>query len=155
MHCLFLVMPSSLFKNSGPISNSWPWDKSLFLAFSTLTTEHGTMNDRLFFLQAQDHVSMPRGSYVMESTNKDDKHHLSKCSESRRLIKQITENIFDRKNWFQVKSVIIMWLLFMDTENASGPVDTEVWDTLPCFPQQPDFVGIWSLWELSLEALGS
>lgn len=45
------------------------------------------------------------------------------------LITQISKNISDRQNCFLVKLVITLWPLFMDTENASGPVDTAVWDT--------------------------
>lgn len=50
-------------------------------------------------------------------------------SKSGTLIAQISKSIFDRQHYFQVKLIIILGPLFMDVENASGPVDTELWDT--------------------------
>lgn len=50
-------------------------------------------------------------------------------SKSGTLIAQISESIFDRQHYFQVKLIIMPWPLFMDIENASGLVDTELWDT--------------------------
>lgn len=47
-------------------------------------------------------------------------------SKSGTLIAQISKSIFDRQHYFQVKLIIILGPLFMDVENASGPVDTEL-----------------------------
>lgn len=63
----------------------------------------------------------PRGPCMMELTNKFDKHHFPVFSKSGTLIAQISKRIFDRQKCFQVKFVI-PWSLFMDIENASGPM---------------------------------